>query len=67
MNSHISAGRGTFQAALNLPVISMSEPLTPDLLEHAADLISQADALIVAAGASHALAEIDGVLREGTA
>ena len=26
-------------------------PLNPDLLEHTADLISQADALIVAAGA----------------
>ena len=29
----------------------MTAPLTPELLEHAADLISQADALIVAAGA----------------
>lgn len=29
----------------------MTEPLNPDLLEHAANLISQADALIVAAGA----------------
>jgi NAD-dependent SIR2 family protein deacetylase len=29
----------------------MNQPLTPDLLEHAADLISQADALIVSAGA----------------
>jgi len=41
-------------------------PLNPDLLEHAADLISQADALIVAAGAGHALAEIDWVMRVGS-
>jgi glutamyl-tRNA reductase len=43
----------------------MTEPLNPDLLEHTADLISQADALIVASGASHALVEIDRVMRAG--
>ena len=41
----------------------MTTPLNTDLLEHAADLISQADALIVAAGASHALVVIDRLMR----
>ncbi len=41
----------------------MTAALPLDLVEQAADLISPADALIVTAGAGHALAEIDRVMR----